>query len=368
MRWLALLLTLGLPSGLVAQETETRQDFVVDGIEAYAEGDLGSYELAVDTEQIEPGLSIATLRLSSPEAAVPQPLTIALSFPSHDVHGVWTTGAQFNKSLGPDWYPSTIQSTMTRHAPVIALFGADDGNRLTLAVSEALHPVTLTAGVREEDARVYARIELFGERRRAAESIEIELRLDRRAVSLETAPSEMSRTGGPPGRDSSRHRSPIAPGCRCTPPGTATTRASPARPFSSEIRVGKELGFEAIIIDDGWQTLDSQRGYRLHRRLEAGAHAGDEGLRRRGPRARCGCAALVLPAVGRRERRRSSPRFESKYLRHWEEQGSVGAGPPLPGGSRAHHRHLPARHRRLGHRRVQARLPRLSWSPTRRPF
>lgn len=29
----------------------------------------------------------------------------------------------------------------------------------------------------------------------------------------------------------------------------------------TELKVAKSLGYEAVIVDDGWQTLDSSRGY-----------------------------------------------------------------------------------------------------------
>ena len=325
---LTILLTLALTPSLVAEETVDRQVFDMGGIEVAAEGDRASFTLQTEVTEVEPGLSIATLRLTSPEPAEPPLLTLALSMPSHDIHGVWTTGAQFNKSLGPDWYPSTIASTMTRHAPVIALFGADDGNRLTLAVSEALDPVQLTAGVREEDARVYARVELFAERRDAVGSIEIDLRIDRRDQPLHRSLGEVAdwwaaRPGFEPAPVPERARLPMYS------TWYSYHQSVSAEALLGEIRIGKELGFDAIIIDDGWQTLDSQRGY---------AYTGDWKPERM-PEMKAfvdaahqlGVDVLLwysLPLVG--EKSEVFNRFEGRYLRHWEEQGAWVLDPRYP--------------------------------------
>ncbi len=322
----ALLLALALASPLTAQQPE--RTFEVTGIEVVAEGDLGSFAIDVETSEVEPGLAIATLRLTSPDPAEPPPLSLTFSFPSHDVHGVWTTGAQFNKSLGPDWYPSTIDSTMTRHAPVVSLFGADDGNRMTAAVSEALDPVRLSAGVREEDARVYVRVELFSERRSPTAAVEIDLRLDRRPVPLHRSLAGVADWwAGLPGFEPA----PVPDRARLPMYSTwySYHQSVSTEALLGEIRVGKELGFDAIIIDDGWQTLDSQRGYRFTGDwkpermpdMKAFVDAAHE----------LGVDVLLwysLPLVG--EQSEVFPRFEGKYLRHWEEQGAWVLDPRYP--------------------------------------
>ena len=175
-----------------ALAAETGHTFELVGLEVEVTADLGAFELSIETAEASPGLGIARLHLGANDPAQPPHLSLRFSMPSHDVHGVWTSGALFNKSLGPDWYPTRVTSTMTRHAPTVALFGADDDNRLTFAVSEALNPVELTAGVREEDARVYAGVELFTERHRPIREAVIELRLDRRDIPLHSALQDVS--------------------------------------------------------------------------------------------------------------------------------------------------------------------------------
>jgi len=96
-----------------------------------------------------------------------------------------------------------------------------------------------------------------------------------------------------------------------------------------EVEIAKRLGFDAIIIDDGWQTLDSRRGY---------AYTGDweperipemrafvDGVHERGMKF---LLWYAVPLVG--ERSKIFSRFEGKYLRYWDGQGAWELDPRYP--------------------------------------
>jgi alpha-galactosidase len=97
----------------------------------------------------------------------------------------------------------------------------------------------------------------------------------------------------------------------------------------AECKTAKTLGFESIIVDDGWQTLDSQRGY---------AFTGDWHPQRLGDvRAFVESVHALdmkvllwysLPFVGW-EATNHAP-FEGKYLRRWESQRTDVLDPRYP--------------------------------------
>jgi alpha-galactosidase len=149
-------LTLGLAHAASARAAassgQSSAQFDLADLRVEVDADLGPFELTVTTRSPRPGVEIATMRLSSATDAPPPRLTLRWSLPARDVHGQWNTGARFEKGIDADWGPSRVRSMLARNAPVMALFGADDGNRLTFAVSDALNAVDLTAGVREENA------------------------------------------------------------------------------------------------------------------------------------------------------------------------------------------------------------------------
>ena len=306
----------------------SRTRFILAGLPVEITGDLGSFLLAVEQAAPQDGIELATLRLRSDHPAPPPRLQLTWSLPAHDVHGYWTTAARFNKALGPDWGPDRVSSMLSRNAPVFLLFGADDGNRLTFAVSDALNTTELSAGIREEDARVYGTIELFAEPHRAVTEIDLEVRFDRRRLPFYQALADVTEWwAGHPG---------FAP---APVPDTARRpmystwysyhQSVDAEALLREVEAAKDLGYEAIIVDDGWQTLDSNRGY---------AYTGDwqperipemkafvDAVHERGMKI---LLWYSLPLVG--ERSRIYPTFAGKYLRYWEGQGAWVLDPRYP--------------------------------------
>jgi len=96
-----------------------------------------------------------------------------------------------------------------------------------------------------------------------------------------------------------------------------------------EVEAAKALGYEAIIVDDGWQTLDSRRGY---------AYTGDweperipdmkgfvDAVHDRGMKF---ILWYAVPLVG--EKSKVYPRFRGKYLRYWDGQGAWELDPRYP--------------------------------------
>jgi alpha-galactosidase len=302
--------------------------FTLIGHEVRVEGDLGSFELATDVRVLEPGVEVAVLVLRSPDAARPPRLSLRWSLPAHDVYGQWTSGSGFDKHVRPDWSPGGVRSMLARHAPTLCLFGADDGNRLTYAVSDALNTVTLEAGVREEDARIYAEIDLFAEGLRDVEELEVEIRFDGRDLPFHEALADVAEWWA------------ARPGFAPAPvPEPALTpmystwysyhQSVDAGALLREVEIARSMGYGAIIVDDGWQTLDSQRGYaftgdwRPERIPEMRAFV--DAVHDRGMRF---LLWYSVPLVG--ERAEIFPEFQGRYLRYWEGQGAYVLDPRYP--------------------------------------
>ncbi|HET6899872.1 MAG TPA: hypothetical protein VFK70_16060, partial [Vicinamibacteria bacterium] len=134
------------------------------GFEIAVIGDLKGFALAFDVRTIESGLDVVALKLTSPTPAPPPRFTLKWSLPSQDVAGQWATGRHLTKTLRPDWSGGRLQASMfAREAPVSCLYGSDDGNVLTFAVSDALDTVLVGSGIREEDGRLYNEVTFFSE-------------------------------------------------------------------------------------------------------------------------------------------------------------------------------------------------------------
>lgn len=325
---LFLLLAICGPLGALAQETPQAATFSLGGVEVVVTGDLADFELTVETETTVEGVEIAHLNLESTAPAVPPALSLTWSMPAKDVHGHWTTATRFEKALGPDWGMSRVSSMLARNAPVLSLFGSDDRNQLTFAVSDALNDVTLRAGIREEDGTARAAIDLFTKPHPAVSDVVVTVRFDRRAVPYWESLGDVGtwwaeRAEYEPARVPTIARAPMYS------TWYSYHQSVDAASLLREVELSAELGYEAIIVDDGWQTLDSQRGY---------AYTGDwkperipdmkgfvDAVHDRGQKV---LLWYAMSLVG--EQSEAFSRFQGKYLRRWEGQNAYVLDPRYP--------------------------------------
>lgn len=322
---LAVALTFPCTAALPAQEASS---FDIAGLQVTLEGDRGDFRFDVDGRTIEPGIEILRLTLQADAAATPPPIVLHWALPAHDMQGIWTTASWGDKTIGPDWSMSGVSSMFARNAPVLSLFGSDDGNRITIAVSDALNAVRLRAGIREEDATVRGRIELFQESLPATTGTEIEVRFDRRPVPLREALVGVRDWWTTlPGHQPASVPDPARLPMYST--WYSYHQSVSAEELLREIELAGELGYEAIIVDDGWQTLDSSRGY---------AYTGDweperipamrefvDAVHERGLKL---LLWYSMPLVG--EQSSIFPAFEGRYLRYWDGQGAWVLDPRYP--------------------------------------
>jgi alpha-galactosidase len=299
------------------------------GFDISVDGDLKGFALGFDVRRLEDGLEVVALKLTSPAPAPPPRFTLKWSLPSQDIAGQWATGRQLNKTLRPDWSGGRRQASMfAREAPVSSLYGSDDRNVLTFAVSDALDTVLVGSGIREEDGRIYNEVTFFSEPHPSLSTWSAELRLDRRRVPYWTALRGVSDWwAAQPG---------YAPAAVPEParlPVYSTWynyhQSVDAAVLLKEVAIAKKMGFESIIVDDGWQTLDTGRGY---------AFTGDwEPERIPDMKAFVdGCHALgvkvmlwyAVPFVGKNAK--AAARFKDKSLRYDDRLGAYVVDPRYP--------------------------------------
>ena len=253
---IALLLTAS-PSA----QTQERPPLKAAGFAIDVLGDLRGFVLRNETIRVADGVEILQLILTSDNPAEPPRFTLKWSIPSHDVAGHWMTSRVLNKAIRPDWTAGRLQQTMfAKEAPVSMLFSSTNENVLTFAVSDALNTISLGSGVREEDGMIYNEIVFFGDRHKAITRYDAAVRIDRRPVRYETALKDVadwwaSQPGYVPA---------VVPPAAWGPVYSTWYnfhQSVDSAILLKELEIAKQLGFESIIVDDGWQTLDTKRGY-----------------------------------------------------------------------------------------------------------
>ncbi|GCE30736.1 hypothetical protein KDA_62200 [Dictyobacter alpinus] len=223
---------------------------------------LGDHFIATQTTtRLEEGLDLIAFTFKTRDHQ-PQPMPhiqIAWSIPMHDIYSIWNSSSDRNKSLAPNWTSGTI-AKVTSQMPVTSLYNYHGQNRLTFAFSDALEAVEMKVGVSEETGELHCALNLFVESTPQLASYEATLRLDTRAIAYYQALHQVQQWwAGQPDYE------PLAVPEHARLPMYSTwysfhQQLEPGA-IEAQCRIAKDLGCEAVIVDDGWQTINNERGY-----------------------------------------------------------------------------------------------------------
>ena len=212
-----------------------------------------------ETRVMEPGLEELLIRLEADKPLTPPPLTVSWELPMLDMAIRWTPTAGFNRSIPPDWSAPSV-SNLATSAPLMTFISFNGDNRLTVAVSEAIRTVLLSGGVSEETNRLRCKLELFSGPEAPLEAYEVTVRIDSRRIFY--AEAIATATAWYASLDAYQ---PAPVPVAAYEPLYSTWYSYHQELFADELEkeceLAKEYGLKGIIVDDGWQTDDNQRGY-----------------------------------------------------------------------------------------------------------
>ncbi|WP_298474564.1 glycoside hydrolase family 36 protein [uncultured Maribacter sp.] len=206
------------------------------------------------------GILEYNLQVRSEIEVNPKPITLEWKVPAINVKGVWKPTTDFNKRIQADWELDHMESRISIDAPVINLFGHDDSNVLTFACSNAINKLELNARIREEDNNFYCHITFFIEQNYPIKYFNTKIRLDYRKIHFSESLKDVSRWWEEFEALKPTHVPDIA-----KMPLYSTWyqfhQDLDCDVLLEECKMAYELGYKAVIIDDGWQTNDNNRGY-----------------------------------------------------------------------------------------------------------
>jgi alpha-galactosidase len=243
----------------VEQTASFKENFSVS--ELQLKGDTTSFNSEINSNSETEGIIVYTLKLSSDEAKVPGKMTLHWRIPSADICGQWTTQSHKHKFLYPEWSGNAnVTSNAASNSPVFTLYSQTDQNKITFACSDALNKVTLHAGVKEEDGFFDCEVILFNEKVPAFKNYEIEIRIDTRNIHFSESLNEVAEWWA-----SMPAYKPLPVPEHARLPMYSSWYSFHQNLVVDDVleqcRLAKDLGYESIIIDDGWQTIDNNRGY-----------------------------------------------------------------------------------------------------------
>ncbi len=155
------------------------------------EGDSGRFEVSMETSQLKEGVDLVKVSLRSGTSLVPPELTIAWTHPAKDIQASWHPATDRNKSFKADWMKD-LRSNAATSAPVYSLYNLNGDNRLTFALSDALHTAHYSGFIREETGEFQIAVRLFKDKTAPISSYEAVLLVDTREVPFYESLSEVA--------------------------------------------------------------------------------------------------------------------------------------------------------------------------------
>ncbi len=224
-------------------------------------GNTGA-KIFVDNERNCDGILLFDVNLVLENEAVPEEFCISFSIPAVDAYSVWSPSVRFDRHLGPNWSKRVTTSRLASWMPLHAIVSSSGRNRTLVAISDAKTPTSLGTGICEEDACVQWDIKFFTIPVAPLKEYKATVRIDERDIAYYDAIYDAVAWWE---KD-----------CGYVP---AYVPESAKMPMNSlwysyhqklsvdeileECRLSKKLGMDTIIVDDGWQTDDSNRGYQF---------------------------------------------------------------------------------------------------------
>ncbi len=217
---------------------------------------LGSGDFTADCKTIEEGEGIIISRLHFTWKECKE-IKFEWWTPIVDINGRWHPDCRHDRSLLAEWM--SWPKTMTSYSMPLHSYYNDKGvNRYSFALSETRKELIVNSGVHEETGRLHNRIYVS---------------LPQFGNLTEFTVDVMERTVEEPFEDTVRALSlwqakevdvmPVPESAKEPMYSTwySFHQNMTAEEIEAECRIAKELGFSTIIVDDGWQTEDNNRGY-----------------------------------------------------------------------------------------------------------
>lgn len=289
------------------------------------QGDLGDFSVEKSITNESDGIQLITFTFSAKKPSELQPISLKFNFPSLAIQGYWNPKISVDKV---NYYYSGFSAKASRNAPVLAFYDNALNNRITIALSDALNKSEFVSYLKEENVHFYPEIKLFAERMPKTSSYEIQLRIDTRSIPYYESIDDVASWWA-----SNPNYEPMQVPDDAKKPMYSTWysyhQSITAKEIIAECKIAKSLGCGAVIVDDGWQTNDGNRGYaytgdwnpdRIPDMKGFVDAVHDEGMKF--------ILWYSLPFMG--EKAKNYPKFKGKYLRHWESQGTYVLDPRYP--------------------------------------
>ena len=193
---------------------------------------------------------------------IPKEFKIVFYTPCVDTYSVWSPSIRYERSLKIDWGKQRTSSRLAHWMPLHALVSAKGENRAAVAISDAKTPICLRSGVREEDSTIEWELAFFTTSVMPMKQYKATVRIDMRNIAYCDAICDIvswweNECGYTPAYVPEHARLPM------NSLWYSFHQQLDVEQIIKECRLSKAIGMDTVIVDDGWQTDDNNRGYQF---------------------------------------------------------------------------------------------------------
>jgi len=210
-------------------------------------------------KSVENNILYVDVKMEQTESAVPEQFSVKWRISGTDCCAVWNSFAR-NHTIRPDWSGVDAISRLASGMPIEQITTFDGNNKICVSLSDVDTPTKITMGYCEETAEIICETVFFTLPTNATENYSAKIRIDMRNVPFydsiyETVTWWENECG---------YKSAYVPDSAKLPMDSlwySFHQDLKKDEILEECRLSKKLGMETVIIDDGWQTDDNNRGY-----------------------------------------------------------------------------------------------------------
>lgn len=210
-------------------------------------------------KRIENNILFVDVKMEQKEKAVPEQFSVKWKIKAADCCAIWNSFAR-NHTIRPDWGGVEAVSRLASGMPIQQITAFDGNNTICVSLSDVDTPSKISMGYCEETAEILCEAVFFTLPTNAVESFSAKIRIDMRAIPFYDSIYETVSWW----ENDCGYKSAYVPESARMPMDSlwySFHQNLKRDEILEECRRSKELGMETVIIDDGWQTDDNNRGY-----------------------------------------------------------------------------------------------------------
>ncbi len=217
-------------------------------------------KITLNERNMSEGISCLDVKANFACEQIPEQFNIEFKIPMTDIYSIWSPCVRYDRHLGPNWSKRATPSRLASWMPLHSLVSADGKNKLAIAVSDALDPISIATGVCEEDACIECKISFFTNKVAPISEYSAVVRIDTRSIAYYDSIYDVVEwwekdCGYIPTHVPEHAKLPM------NSLWYSYHQAIDVEDIIKECKLSKPLGMDTVIVDDGWQTDDNSRGY-----------------------------------------------------------------------------------------------------------